>query len=573
MKRWLVGTCAAAALAGCAAFPGAREPAGVRGPYDVLITDAMIYDGSGGAPFRGEVGIDGDRIAFVGPEAPSPGTVQIDADGKAVAPGFINMLSHAREELLHDGRAMSDVLQGVTLEVNSEISYAPLNARMREELIAGQADIRFDVPWSTIGQYLDQVERSGVSVNVATMVGLGAVREHEIGSQDVDPTPEQLARMRDLVRQAMEDGALGTSSALIYAPASFAETPELIALTGESARCGGLFAAHVRGEGGRLLTALDEMVQIARASGGPVHVHHLKQAGRANWGLLDPAIARIEAAQAAGLAVTADMYLYPAGATGLDAAMPTWVQAGGYEAWRKRLQDPATRAKVIAEMRAEPVGWESLMQGAGAEGMLLVGFKNPALKPLTGKTLAEVAKARGVSPEEAAIQLVVEDGSRVGTVYFLMSEDNVRRQTALPWMSFGSDGSADAAEGPFLLYNPHPRAYGNFARLLGKYVREEKTMPLEEAVRKLTSFPADILKLEDRGRLRPGAFADVVVFDPATIRDHATFAQPQQLATGVRDVFVNGVQVLKDGRHTGARPGRVVRGAGWTGWPGGGACK
>lgn len=575
--RRVFGAAAAVLLAGCSHLPfqlsdAARPAPNVRGPYDVLITDAVIYDGSGGTPYRGEVGIDGDRIAYVGPRAPSPGAVQVDVDGKAVSPGFVNVLSHAREELLHDGRAMSDVLQGVTTEINSEVSYAPLNDRLRRELIAGQGDIKFDAPWTTLGQYLEQVERSGVSVNVAALVGAAQVRDYVIGSEDVDPTPAQLDQMKTLIREAMEEGALGATSALIYAPASYAETPELVALASESARCGGLFAAHIRGEGDRLLTALDEMFEIARSSGGPVHVHHLKQAGRENWGLLDPAIARIEGARAAGLKVSVDMYTYPAGATGLDAAMPTWVQAGGYEAWKKRLQDPKIRARVVAEMRAKPVGWESLMQGAGADGMLLVGFKNPALKPLTGKTLAEVARLRGVSPEEAAIDLVVEDGSRVGTVYFLMSEDNVRRQTALPWMTFGSDGSADAAEGPFLLYNPHPRAYGNFARLFGKYVREEKALTLEEAVRRTTAYPADVFGIEGRGRLRPGDFADVVVFDPATIRDRATFDKPHQYAEGVAHVWVNGVQVVKDGAHTGAKPGRAVRGPAWTG-AGEGGCR
>jgi len=372
------------------------------------------------------------------------------------------------------------------------------------------------------------------------------------------------------VVQAMEDGALGVGSSIIYAPGSYAETPELAALATEAGRCGGIYISHMRSEGDRLLEAVDELIEISRLSGAPAEIYHLKAAGRSNWGKLDAVIARVEAARARGQRITADMYTYTAGSTGLDAAMPTWVQAGGTEAWIARLKDPATRARVIGEMRLEKPTFENLYRHAGAEGTLLVGFKNPALKPLTGKTLAEVAKARGVSPEDAAVDLVIEDGSRVQVVYFLMSEENVKRQVALPWMSFASDASAQAPEGVFLKSSTHPRAYGNVARLLGKYVREEQATTLASAVHRLSGLPAANLGLRERGLLKPGYFADVVVFDPATVADHATYEAPRQVATGVEWVLVNGEVALLDGRATDARPGRVVRGRAWTGWPDGG---
>jgi N-acyl-D-amino-acid deacylase len=572
MKKHLVLTIALASLLASSAATAPRQAAA---DYSLLIRGGTIYDGSGGTPYAGDVAIKGDRIVYVGPQAPGRATRTIDATGQAVSPGFINMLSWATESLIQDGRGLSDTVQGVTLEVMGEgQSMGPWNAEMKRNELKRQGDIKYPVRWTTLGQYLQYLERKGVTPNVASFVGAATVRIHELGEGDVDPTPTQLNRMRALVRQAMKEGALGVGSSLIYAPAYYAETPELIAITEEAAKCGGMYISHMRNEGYELLEAIDELVEISRKSGAPAEIYHFKQAGRPNWGKLDAAIARVERARAEGLRITADMYTYPAGATGLDAAMPVWVQAGGIEQWIKRLKDPTIRARVIKEMKDPYAKWENLMLLAGGpDKVLLISFKNPKLKPLTGKTLAEVAKMRGKSPEETAMDLVIEDDSRVGTVYFLMSENNVRRQTGLPWMSFGSDAESQAPEGVFLKSSTHPRAYGNFARLLGKYVRDEKAATLPDAIRRLTSLPATNLGIKGRGVLKPGYYADVVVFDPAKIQDHATFAKPQQLSTGVRDVFVNGVQVLKDGKHTGAKPGRFVRGPGWTGWPGGGACK
>ncbi|MBW3618404.1 MAG: D-aminoacylase [Proteobacteria bacterium] len=537
-----------------------------REPFDVVVRGGSIYDGSGGAPFAGDLGVRGDRIAYVGPRAPGRGRSEIDARGKAVSPGFINMLSWANETLLVHPEAESDLRQGVTLEVFGEgWSMGPWTEEMKRRELQRQGDIKFDVAWTTLDEYLRHLERRGVSPNVASFVGATTVRMHELGEGDVDPTPEQLARMRALVRRAMEDGALGVGSSLIYAPAFFAETPELTALAGEAAMCGGIYISHIRNESTRLVEAVDELIAISRASGAPAEIYHLKQSGRSNWGKLDEVIARVEDARRSGLRITADMYTYPASSTGLDASMPLWVQEGGLEAWVARLKTPETRARVIKEMREQ-----GRLREAGPEGVLLVGFKTAGLKPLVGRTLAQVAKERGVSPEEAAVDLVAEDGSRVDVIYFTMSEDNVRRQTALPWMSFGSDAGAREPEGVFLQSSTHPRAYGNFARLLGKYVREEKTTTLQDAVRRLTSLPASNLGLKDRGALKPGFFADVVVFDPASIKDNATFEKPQQFATGVSHVLVNGALTLSDGEPTGQRAGRVVRGRGWRGWPDGG---
>lgn len=547
-----------AALVTACALPQA-PPAAATAPYDLLITDAVVYDGSGATPYRGQVAIRGDRIAYVGSKAPARAIRLVDAGGKAVAPGFINMLSHSRESVLYDGRAINVVLQGVTLEVNSEHSAGPLTPEMRALRLARQGEIKVPLPWSTLGEYLDHVERSGVSVNLASFVGAGTLREYVLGLNNVDPTPTQLAEMRRLARVAMEQGALGIATMLIYVPENYAETPELVALASEAGRCGGMYIAHIRDEGARLVEAVDETIAIAGQAGVPAQIHHLKQSGRANWGKLDEVIARVERARAQGIRITADMYVYPASGTGATAMLPVWAQEGGLEATIERLKDPAIRARAKAEM-THP----------GAENVLFSGFKSEALRPLTGKRLAEVARMRGTSPEDTVIDLIVQDGSRVNTIYFSMSEDNVRRQTALPWMTFGSDAGAIAAEGLFLKTNTHPRSYGNFARLLAKYVREEKTMPLEEAVRKLTSLPAATLGITDRGSLRTGAFADVVVFDPANVKDRATFEQPHQYSTGVTHVWVNGVQVVADGRHTGAKPGRAVRGRGWTGVPGGG---
>jgi len=541
--------------------------------YDLLVRGGTVFDGTGSPGFTGDVAIEGDRIAYVGPKAPGSATREIDAAGQAVAPGFINMLSWSTESLLVDGRGQGDLRQGVTLQVMGEgFSMGPLNPAMKDEMIARQGDLEYAVEWTTLGEYLETLERKGVSMNVASLIGAVNPRILLLGEDDVDPTPGQLEAMQDVVRQAMEEGALGVGTSLIYVPATFAETDELVALVSTAARCGGIHMTHMRSEGAGLLEAVDETIEISRRSGAPAEIYHLKAGGREYWPKMDGALARIEAARKAGLRITTDMYAYPAGATGLDAAMPPWVQAGGNEAWFARLRDPAVRKRVAAEMRADPAGWENLMRAAGgAENVLIVELRNPELKArYQGKTLAEVAKLRGTSPEEAAMDLVAGDETRVGTVYFLMSEDEVRRKVALPYMNFGSDAAAQSAEGAFLKSGAHPRAYGNFARVLGRYVRDEKLTTLEDAIRRLTSHPAMVLNLHDRGRLEAGRFADVVVFDPATIQDHATFAEPHQYSTGVSHVIVNGVLALENGEPTEARPGRFVRGRAWTGAEGGG---
>ena len=535
--------------------------------YDIVIRNGTIYDGLGRAPFAGNVAIEGDAIAAVGALGQARGRKEIDASGLAVAPGFINMLSWAGVSLIEDGRSQSDIRQGVTLEVLGEgWSMGPLNEAMKEEMVERQGDIRYDVEWTTLDEYLESLVARGVSPNVASFVGATTVRIHVLGYADRAPTPEELTRMQGLVRQAMEGGAVGLSSALIYAPACYAQTEELIALAGVAAEVGGLYISHIRNEARRLLEALDELFEVAQQANVAAEIYHLKVSGRSNWSKLEDAIAKIETARAQGLRISADMYTYPASSTGLDATMPPWVQEGGHRAWVERLKDPIIRERVKREMVTPSDDWDSTYLAAGsAENILLVGFKNDALKPLIGKTLAQVAAMRHSSPEETAMNLVIEDDSDVGCVFFTMSEDNIRRQIALPWVSFGSDGGSLAAEGVFLQSGTHPRAYGNFARLLGKYVREERVIPLEEAVRRLTWLPAQNLKLHRRGRLAAGQFADIVVFDPDTIQDHATFDNPHQYATGVIHVFVNGSQVLEEGEHTGAKPGRVVRGPGWTG--------
>jgi len=542
--------------------------------YSVLISGGTIYDGSGGTPYVGDVALKGDKIVYVGPHAPGRAARTVDAAGKAVSPGFINMLSWSNESLIADGRGLGETAQGVTLEVMGEgNSMGPLNPEMKRLALKRQDDIRFPITWTTLGQYLEFMQRKGITPNIASFVGATTVRQHELGERDIDPTPAQLKRMRALVRQAMQEGAMGVGSSLIYAPATFAETPELIALTTEAGKCGGMYISHMRDEGPKLLESIDELVEISAKSGAPAEIYHFKQAGQRNWGKLDAAIARVEAARAAGHRITADMYTYPASSTGFDAAFPTWMQDGGIEAWVARLKDPAQRAKALAEMRGDKVTENGELVVKQPDKVILVGFKTARLKPLAGKTLGEVARERGKSPEETAADLIVEDGTRIQVVYFSMSEDNVRREVGLPWMSFGSDAASMSASGVFLKSSTHPRAYGNTARLLGKYVRDDKAAQLPDVIRRLTSLPATNLSIKQRGWLKPGYYADVVVFDPATIRDNATFAKPHQLATGVKDVFVNGVQVWRDGKHTGAKPGRFVRGPGWTGWPGGGACR
>ena len=532
--------------------------------YDVVIRNGTIYDGRGGRAFAGDVAIVGDSITAVG-RVTGRGRSEIDARGLAVAPGFINMLSWATESLLEDGRSQSDIRQGVTLEIFGEgWSMGPLNDSMRKEMIERQGDIRFAVPWATLAEYLDHLVARGVSPNVASFVGATTVRIHELGYENRAPTPEELDRMRGLVRRAMQDGALGVGSSLIYAPAAYARTDELIALSEVAAEYGGLYISHIRNEGNHLLEAVNELISIAAEAEIRAEIYHLKASGRQNWAKMDSVIARVAYVNRQGLTITADMYTYPAGSTGLDATMPPWVQEGGHRAWVNRLKDPAIRARVAREMAGAGEEFDNLYVNAGgATGILLVGFKTDSLKYLTGKTLAQVAALRGTSPEETAMDLVIQDDSRVDCVFFLMSEENVRKEIALPWVSFGSDGGSLAAEGVFLRSSTHPRAYGNFARLLGRYVRDEKVISLEEAIRRLTSLPASNLKLRRRGTVAVGQYADLAIFDPRTIRDNATFERPHQYATGMVHVFVNGVPVLKDGEHTGARPGRVVRGPGF----------
>lgn len=550
---------------GCASR-GAQVPR-----YDVLIRNGMVYDGSGSPPYTGDVALLGDTIAAVAPAgeggalAGASARVEIDARGQAVAPGFINMLSWATESLLVDGRSQGDIRQGVTLEVFGEgWSMGPLNDAMKKEARERQGDLKYDIDWTTLGEYLDHLVGRGISPNVASYIGAATVRIHELGYEDRPPSPAELERMKELVRQAMREGALGVGSSLIYPPAFYAKTDELVELNKAAAEFGGNYISHMRSEGNRLLEGIDELITIAREAGVPAEIYHLKAAGEPNWPKMDAAIARVNAARASGLAITADVYTYPAGATGLDAMLPPWVQEGGVEKLKERLKDPAIRERVLTEMKTPSDEWENLGLLVGSpERILLVEFKSEALKPLTGKTLAEVAAARGKSPQDTAIDLVLEDDASVGAIYFLMSEDNIRKQIREPWVALGSDAESAAPEGVFLKSSTHPRAYGNFARLLRKYVREEKVISLEEAVRRLTSLPATNLKLDRRGLLRQGYFADVVVFDPQTIADHATFEKPQQYATGVSQVFVNGTQVLRDGEHTGAKPGRVVRGRGY----------
>ncbi len=556
-------------VAGLAAAAFTPQVAWARksGRYDVIVRGGMVFDGLGNAPRAADLGIAGDRIAAIGNLGRARGALEIDARGQAVAPGFVNMLSWSNESLIEDGRSQGDIRQGVTLEVMGEgTSMGPLSAEMKARAVREQGDIHYPVTWTSLVDYLGFLERKGISCNVASFIGAGTLRAHEVGYDDVRASPEQLHRMQDLVRSEMRAGALGIGSSLIYAPDNFAGTDELAALTSAAAEFGGGYISHMRSEGDRYLEAIDELLEIGRRSKARVQMYHMKPAGQANWGKADAGLAKMNAARKAGIDVSANIYTYTAGATGLDAAMPLWVQQGGRDKWIERLRDPAIRARVLGEMRGKAVGWENLAQAAGTpDNILLIGFNNPALKPLTGKTLAQVAKMRGTSPEDTIIDLVIEDGSRVDTAYFLMSEDNLKKNIAWPWTMLGSDSASMAPEGRFLLKSTHPRAYGNFARFLGRYVRDEKVISLAEGIRRLTSLPIQQLGLSGRGRLAANYLADVVVFDPAKITDRATFDKPHQYATGVSDVLVGGQAVLRGGEHTGARAGRFVKGPGWRG--------
>ena len=534
--------------------------------YDILIKNGQIIDGSGKASYTGDVGINADTIAAIG-NLNAKGNLEIDATGLVVAPGFINMLSWATVSLIEDGKSQSDIRQGVTLEVFGEgWSMGPLNDKMKEQSIKNQGDIKYDIEWTTLAEYLQFLVNKGISPNIASFVGATTLRIHAIGYEDRAPTEEELESMKSMVEHAMKEGALGIGSSLIYAPAFYSSTEELIELCKVVSKYDGMYISHIRSEGGKLLESIDELILIAKEANLNAEVYHLKMSGKENWNKFDAVVKKIDSARAAGLEITTDMYTYIAGSTGLDASMPPWVQEGGYDKWAERLQDPEIRKIVLKEMTTPTDEWENLMLAAGsADKLLLIGFKNDSLKYLTGKTLAEVAKMRNLSPEETAIDLVIQDGSRVGTVYFLMSEENVKKQIALPYMSFGSDAGSQAPEGVFLKSSTHPRAYGNFSRLLGKYVRDEKVISLEEAIYKLTTLPATNLKIKKRGALKTGYFADLAIFNADEIQDHATFDKPQQYATGMVHVFVNGTQVLKNGEHTGELPGQVVKGPGWKG--------
>ena len=543
-----------------------KAPTGAKS-YDVILRGGTIYDGSGESPFTGDLAISGDKIIAIGDIGKASASLEIDVEGLAVAPGFVNMMSWANESLIEDGHSQSDIRQGVTLEIMGEgESMGPLNDRMKSELRESQSDISYDVEWTTLAEYLDYLERRGISPNVASFIGSANPRNYIIGQEDREPTAEELVQMRDLVRQAMEDGALGVASSLIYPPGSFAKTDELIALSQIVAEYDGMYISHMRDEGANMLEAIKELLTVAREAKIRAEIYHLKSSGQPNWHLFEKAVEMVENARAEGLQITADVYTYPAGSTGLNAAIPPWVQEGGFDASVERMKDPALRERIAGEMLEPSSEWENMYLGSGTpDNILLVGFKSDTLKPLTGKTLAEVAELRGTDPRMTAMDLIIEDNSRIGTVYFTQSEDVVRQAVALPWVSFNSDAASVAPEGVFLQSSPHPRAYGSFARVLGKYVRDEKLLPMEAAIRKLAALPSMNMKIDRRGQLKAGFYADVVVFDPATIQDHATFVKPHQYATGMLHVFVNGTQVLKNGEHTGAKPGRVVRGPGWTG--------
>jgi N-acyl-D-amino-acid deacylase len=520
--------------------------------YDMIIRNALIVDGSGNEPVKGDLAINADTIAFIGDLKNSRGNKEIDAQGLALSPGFVNMLSWATVTLLADGRAMSDLKQGVTLEVMGEgNSMGPLNEAMLKEEIDGQGDIKYEVYWRSLGEYLSGLEKKGVSPNIASFVGATTVRIHELGYENRKPTPEELKKMQFLVREAMNEGAMGLSSALIYAPAFYADEEEILALCQAMAPYKGLYITHMKSEGNRLEESVQSLIHLAEKAGVKAEIYHLKAAGVANWPKMGKVMETISNARNKGVDIAANMYTYIAGATGLDAAMPPWVQEGGYGAWAERLKDPGIRKKVTDQMKVNADDWENLYASAGsADKLLFVDFKQDSLKKYIGKTLAEVAELRGKSPEETAIDLVIQDSSRVGTVYFLMDEQNVKKQLKMPWVSFGSDAGAPAAE-------------GLFARLLGKYVREEKLISLQEAVRKLSALPCQRLGISQRGQLKTGYFADLVLFDPRKIADKADFQNPHQYAVGVKHVWVNGKMVLMDGAPTSERPGRFIKGPGF----------
>ena len=532
--------------------------------YDTIIRHGMIYDGNGGEPYKADIGINNDTISFIGDLSAATATNETDAKGNAVAPGFINMMGHSEDALIQDGRSQSDIKQGVTTEIFGEFSMGPLNPKMKKQLQDGQGDIKYNVEWNTLGEYMNFLEKKGISCNIASFVGTGAVRQYVIGEDNKAPTPVQLDSMKLLVRQAMEEGALGVTNALIYPVDFFAKTDELIALSKEAAKYGGTYSSHMRSEGNKLLEAVEELITISKEATIPAEIFHLKAGGKNNWGKMDSVIRRVERARKEGLSITADMYTYIAGATGMTSAFPPSLQDGGFGKLWQRLHDPAIRKQMARAMNTDALDWENLYYGAGgAEHVLLLSFKQDSLKKFTGKSLAEVSKIRHTSVEETAMDLIIQDSTRVGVAYFLMTEENVKKQVALPWVSFGSDEASYTTEGVFLKSNAHPRAYGNFARVIGKYCRDEKVVSLQQAIYKLANLPSKHLKLQKRGELKVGNYADIIIFDPASVKDKATFEKPHQYSEGMIHVFVNGRQVLKDGDHTGAKPGRFVKGPGF----------
>jgi len=533
--------------------------------YDTIIRNGIIYDGNGGEPYKADIAINADTIAFIGDLKNESAKNEIDAKEMAIAPGFINMLSWSNESLIQDGRSQGEIRQGVTLEVMGEGgSMGPLNAKMKDLMQKGQTDIKYNVEWNTLGEYLNWLEKKGISCNVASFVGATTVREYVVGEDDRDPTPAQMDSMKLLVRQAMEEGAMGVGSSLIYPPAFFAKTNELVELSKEASSHGGMYISHMRNEGNKLFEALNELITIAREANIPAEIYHLKEAGKDNWWKIDSLVKIVDKARSEGLKITADMYTYHASATGLTASFPPSLQDGGFDSLWNRLQRPIVRQQMKQAMNTNAQEWENTYYGAGgAKGVLLLGFRRDTLRKYIGKTLEEVAQIRGVSPEETAMNLIVQDSSRIDVSYFSMDSNNIKKEVALPWVSFCSDAESEAPEGVFLKTNPHPRAYGSFIRVLGKFSRDEKIISLQEAVRKLSKLPATNLKLQKRGELKVGNYADIVVFDPAKVQDKATFAKPHQYAEGVIHVFVNGGQVLKDGEHTGAKPGRFVKGPGY----------
>jgi N-acyl-D-amino-acid deacylase len=532
--------------------------------FETIIRNGMIYDGSGGEPYQADLAINADTIAFIGDLKNASAKNETDATGLAVAPGFINMLSHAEETLIQDGRSQGDLRQGVTLEVFGEYSMGPLNPKMKKQAQDGQSNIKYNVSWNTLGGYLDWLEKKGVSCNIASFVGTGTIRKYVIGEANVAPTPSQSDSMRVLVGQAMEEGAMGISNMLIYAPDFFAKTDELIPLAKEASKYGGMYTSHIRSEGNQLFEGVQELISISKQADIPAEIYHLKESGEGNWWKIDSLIKMVEQARKEGLQITANMYTYNKSATGLLSVFPPALRDGGFDLAWKRLQNNTIREEMKKAMNTNARDWENMyFLSGGAKGMLLVGFRQDSLRKYLGKTLAEVATIRGRSPEETAMDLIVNDSSRVSVVYSNMNEDNIRREIGLPWLSFGSDAGSMAPEGVFLFTSAHPRAYGTFARVIGKYVRDEKVLSLQKAIYKLSKLPATNLKLQRRGELKTGNYADVVVFDPKTVQDHASFEKPQQYSTGVADVFVNGMEVLKNGEHTGATPGRFIKGPGY----------